>query len=185
MQQRVTIAPLAQEEEIHGTLVTIEDVTREMISRLEKASLSAAGIQALSSQDWTVRREAAESLSSAGKTIISEVLRRIRFEHKDLSILSSAMKVISMSEADVNDFLMEFLGDEDTELRIYAAQMLGEKNSPVVVEALINALDDPDTNVRYHAIESLGKLRAFQAVEKLAEIAMTRDFLRHFLLLTP
>lgn len=179
MQQRVTIAPLAQEEEILGTLVTIEDVTKEMILRIGKAA-SSGGIQSLSSQDWAVRREAAESLSSAGKTIISEVLRRIRLEHKNLSILSSAMKVISMSEADVSDFLIEFLSDKDTELRIYAAQMLGEKNSPVVVEALINALDDPDTNVRYHAIESLGKLRAFQAVEKLAEIAMARDFFTSF-----
>jgi PAS domain S-box-containing protein len=174
MQQRVTIAPLMEEGIIHGTLVTIEDVTKQLESTDRNQLIS--GLEQLSSPDWQARSDAAMKLSSAGKTIISEVLRKIRYEHRNLSILSSAMKVLALSDTDVSDILIEFLNDDDTELRIYSAQMLAERNTPKVIAALIWALDDKDINVRYHAIESLGKLRAFQAVDRLAEIALSRDF---------
>lgn len=179
MQQRVTIAPLAEEETIHGTLVTIEDVTGSLTGEHRMFPVEEK-LEALSGSDWMKRRDVAGSLSSAGKIIISEVLRKIRLEHRNLSILSSAMRVISLSSEDISDYLIEFLNDDDHELRIYSAQMLGEKNSPAVVEALIGALDDPDANVRYHAIESLGKLRAFHAVDRLAEIALSGDFFTAF-----
>lgn len=175
MQQRVTISPLTQDEEITGVLVTIEDITAGL-SGLEESG----DIDGLSSESWSERRDVAGSLAHAGKTIIAEVLRKIRFEHSNPSVLSSAMRVISLSYEDVTDFLIEFLHDKDKDLRTYAAQMLGEKNGHAVIEALMTALDDPDANVRYHAIESLGKLKAFQAVERLSEIALERDFFTSF-----
>lgn len=173
MQQKITIAPLTGDDKILGTLVTVEDVTLQMV---EVPHPSPDAMKDLSHEDWSVRKNSAISLSSAGKTIISEVLRKVRYEHNNLSILSSAMKVLSLSNENISDFLIEFLNDEDNELRIYSAQMLGERNSPVVIEALMQALDDHDINVRYHAIESLGKLRALQAVDRLAEIALSNDF---------
>jgi PAS domain S-box-containing protein len=173
MQQKITIAPLTGDDKILGTLVAVEDVTVQMINTPHPTP---EAIRNLSHEDWTVRKGTAISLASAGKTIISEVLRKVRYEHNNLSILSSAMKVLSLSNEDISDFLIEFLSDEDTELRIYSAQMLSERNSPAVIEALIRALDDEDINVRYHAIESLGKLRALQAVDRLAEIALSNDF---------
>jgi PAS domain S-box-containing protein len=174
MQQRITISSLAGDDSATGILVTIEDMTEQLAK--EKNSWNEDALEDLSSEDWTRRRDVAVSLSKAGKTIISEVLRKIKYEHGNLGVLSSSMKVISMSDEDVNGFLIEYLHDKDTELRIYSAQMLGDKNSPEAIEALIDALQDPDANVRYHAIESLGKLRAVQAVEQLAEIALERDF---------
>lgn len=179
MQQRVTIAPLAEDGTVHGTLVTIENATIGMVEEREDFP-SKEKLAELSSEDWKKRKDVAGSLATAGRTIISEVLRKIRLEHRNLSILSSAMQVISLSREDVSDYLMEFLADEDHELRIYSAQMLAEQNSPAVIEVLMRALDDSDANVRYHAIESLGKLRAFQAVERLAEIALSRDFFTAF-----
>jgi HEAT repeat protein len=178
MQQRVTISPLTEEDHISGLLVTIEDITAGLAGGRTEAYSS--DIQELSSESWSRRRDVAGSLAHAGKAIISEVLRKIRLEHSNPSVLSSAMRVISMSNEDVTDILTEFLHDKDKDLRIYAAQMLGEKNSTSVVEALIGALDDPNPNVRYQAIESLGRLKAFQAVEKLSEIALDRDFFTSF-----
>ncbi|HEX2975074.1 MAG TPA: HEAT repeat domain-containing protein, partial [Bacteroidales bacterium] len=139
MQQKITITPLTGDDRILGTLVTVEDVTAQMIHIPHPSPES---VRNLSHEDWAVRKGTAISLASSGKTIISEVLRKIRYEHNNPSILSSAMKVLSLSNEDISDFLIEFLGDEDTELRIYSAQMLGERNSPAVIEALIRALDE-------------------------------------------
>jgi HEAT repeat protein len=179
MQQRITIAPLFDEEIIQGTLVTIEDMTSQLTGESQGYPLDKK-LDDMASENWLKRRDVAESLSIAGKTIMSEVLRKIRLEHRDLGILNSAMRVISLSEENVNGYLIEFLNDPDRELRIYAAQMLAEKDDPEVIEALIRALDDDDPNVRYHAIESLGKLRAVRAVDRLAEIALSRDFFVSF-----
>ncbi|HLN22280.1 MAG TPA: HEAT repeat domain-containing protein [Bacteroidales bacterium] len=178
MQQNVTILPLAEEGSVLGTLVTIEDVTRQLVAREDESQR--LSLEKLSSNDWLIRNEAASSLSGSGKLIISEVLRKIRLEHRHPGILSSAMKIVSLSNEDITDYLIEFLNDRDHELRIYAAQMLGEKNTPAVIEALMEALDDPDTNVRYHIIEALGKLKAVQAVERLARIALERNFFTSF-----
>jgi HEAT repeat protein len=179
MQQRITIAPLFDEEMIMGTLVTVEDMTRQLSGESSGIPLDKK-LDDLSSENWLKRRDVAESLATAGKTIMSEVLRKIRLEHENMSILSSAMGVIAMSDENVNGYLIEFLNDRDNELRIYAAQMLAGKNDPEVIEALIRALDDSDPNVRYHAIEALGKLRAVRAVDRLAEIALSRDFFVSF-----
>jgi PAS domain S-box-containing protein len=178
MQQRVTISPLAGDESIDGILVTIEDMTEQMAQ--DSILLKDISLEDLSNEDWSRRKDVAVSLSRSGKTIISEVLRKIKYEHGNLGVLSSAMEVISMSEEDITEFLIDYLHDNDTELRIYSAQMLGNKNKREVIEALIGALSDPDVNVRYHVIESLGKLKAVQAVEHLAEMALRRDFFISF-----
>ena len=44
----------------------------------------------------------------------------------------------------------------------------------------MQALDDPDANVRFHAIESLGRLAAPAAINRLIEIAESRDFFLAF-----
>ena len=175
MQQRVTIAPLMEDMTIHGTIVTIEDVTYTISLEKGKHTVS-DGIDVLSSNDWRNRQEATRELKVAGKSVITEVLKKIRSEHRNLNVLNSAMRVLSLNETDVSDFLIEFLEDNDPELRTYAAQMLGEENTPAVIEALVKALEDEDLNVRFHAIEALGKLKAFQAVEGLVDIALSRDF---------
>ena len=175
MQQRVTIAPLMEDQTVYGTIVTIEDMTAQLAADKNKPS-EKDDILNLSSGDWKQRQEAAQKLSAAGKSVIRELLRKIRSEHHNLNLLNSAMSVLSMSETDISDYLIDLLQDDDPELRIYAAQMMGTKNTPAIVEALIAALGDVDPNVRFHAIESLGKLKAFQAVESLVDLALSGDF---------
>ncbi|HEX2977315.1 MAG TPA: PAS domain S-box protein, partial [Bacteroidales bacterium] len=64
MQQRVTISPLADEEIIHGILVTIEDMTDHVSTEHEDSFRKR--IDELSSDDWMKRRDVAVSLSTAG-----------------------------------------------------------------------------------------------------------------------
>ncbi len=201
MRQRATIAPLRDEDEaIVGVIVTVEDLT----ARLDQERDLAAGLKsedpatrlaavqaidagalgdvrpltsALGDRDWRVRRAAAESLARTGDDdIVSSVLIMLRDDHRDFSVLSSALHVLSMSNVDTVGPLIELLDHPDIDLRTQAALLLGRQRDPRVSPALVRALSDADTNVRFHTIEALGHLRAADAVDPLLAIAESGDF---------
>jgi HEAT repeat protein len=205
MQQRVTIAPLRRDVRIVGALVTVEDVTarlereRALAAQLahtdEDARLSAARtlagdeslepaqplLGALKDESWRVRRVAVEGLSRrAAPDAIAALLASVRENHHHLGLLNSALQVLAMSDVDTLTPLVEFLNDEDADLRMQAALALGEHRDVRATPALLGALEDADANVRYHAIEALGKLGATEATDALAAIAETRDFFLAF-----
>ena len=79
MQQRVTIAPLKEDSEIWGTMVFIEDVT-----------------ESLENDDWRSRREDTDWLvKNAREATISDLIRSIREQHRNASVLNSAMQVLA------------------------------------------------------------------------------------------
>lgn len=205
MQQYATIAPLRDEDRIVGVIVTIEDVTprlerqRELAAQLnspdEAERLHAAQLlagqkvagatqtlaAALGDESWQVRRAAVGGLARhGGAEAAASLLLALRQEHQNLSVLNSALQVLSMINVDVLPPLLEFLQTGDADLRIYAALALGEQGNPQAIPALLNALNDPDLNVRYHAIEALGKLQATEAVDKLVNIARSPEFFLAF-----
>lgn len=201
MQQRVTIAPLLDNESVVGVIVSIEDVTarldreHDLAEQLggedEAVRLRAARafveqdaidtaeplMGALGDESWRVRRMAVDGLARhGGPDAIKSLLRTLREEHNNLNVLNSALQVLALSGVDALTPLMEWLKESDIDLRIYSAQALGEQGDPRAVPALVGALEDEDANVRYHAIEALGKLRAVDAVEALTAVAESRDF---------
>lgn len=200
MQQRVTIAPLRDDDSILGLLVTIEDVTerldneRELAARLaqgdELVRLNAAEtltadasydasslLGALSDDSWQVRRVAVKGVSQrAAPEAIAALLNSVVENHHNPALLNSALQVLASSEVDTLSPLLELLKGSDPDLRMQAALALGEQGNARAVEALTEALNDEDSNVRYHAIEALGKLKATNAVDALATIAESRDF---------
>jgi HEAT repeat protein len=205
MQQLVTIAPLRENGTVVGTLVTVEDVTARLdherdlneqlaspdeavrlraaqaLAEEEERASSKKLMGALGDESWRVRRVAVDGL--AQRTGVGEVkglLRALREEHHNPGVLNSALQVLALSGIDAIAPLAEFLGDSDTDLRIYATLALGEQHDPRAIPALIGALDDPNANVRFHAIEALSKLRATDAVDALAAIAGSRDFFLAF-----
>lgn len=203
MQQRVTLAPLKEDEHIVGVMVTIEDVTaqrerdRELMEHLgstrEETRLRAAEqlaraedaapvlTHALGDESWPVRRVAVDGLVRSGsEEAVTALIRALRDEHHDLGILNSALQVLAMSGLDTFTPLVEFLRSDETALRIYAAQVLGEQRDARAIPHLLDALNDADANVRYHAIEALGKLRAAQAIEPLLALALSEDFFLAF-----
>jgi HEAT repeat protein len=205
MQQRVTIAPLREDDRTVGALVTVEDVTariereRGLSEQLahddEDARLNAAQalagdeslepapplLVALADESWRVRRVAAEGLARrAAPDAIAALLASVRENHHNLGLLNSALQVLAMSDVDTLSPLVEFLNDEDADLRMQAALALGEQRDGRATPALMRALGDADANVRYHAIEALGKLRAAEAADALAAVAETRDFFLAF-----
>ena len=178
MQQRVTIAPLRDDQSIAGLIVTVEDVT-ERLEREREVSMPM--LDALSDKDWTVRREAVQEVSQrAAPEAIAALLNSVVENHHDPALLNSALQVLAASDVDTFSPLLELLQGPDSDLRMQAALALGEQLDERAAGALVKALKDEDTNVRYHAIEALGKLKAVDAVEVLVEIAESRDFFLSF-----
>jgi HEAT repeat protein len=166
MRQRTIIAPLRRDSEISGLVVTIEDVG----SRSETET-------ALGSEDWRSRKQAAEQiLSEPGETIVLELVRRLRGEHRDPGLLNSILPLLASGAWDTLEPLTELTGDTDAEIRMYSAQTLGNLKDRRAIPALVRLLEDPDINVRYHAIEALARLRAVEAADALAGIAASGEF---------
>jgi HEAT repeat protein len=203
MQQRVTIAPLREDMRVIGVIVTIEDVTarldreqdladalrspdegtrlRAAEALAHEADSPAALLDALGDASWRVRRAAADSLiTRASDHTVTELLRTLRSQHDNLSVLNSALQVLAMSDVDTMTPLIALLSDTDTTLRMYAALALGQQRERRAIGPLVAALQDPDINVRYHAIEALGQLRAAEAVNELAAILDPADFFLTF-----
>jgi len=201
MQQRVTIAPLLDSDRIAGVIVTVEDVTarveRERVlgeqlaafdetTRLEAARALAEQealesseplIDALSDQSWRVRRIVIDGLARHGGTAsITSLLRVLRDEHHNPSVLNSALQVLALTGGEALTALVECLNEPDADLRVYAAQALGDQRDPSAIPALTAALADADANVRYHAIEALGKVSAVDAIDELIRVVESRDF---------
>ncbi|HEY4422977.1 MAG TPA: HEAT repeat domain-containing protein [Pyrinomonadaceae bacterium] len=204
MQQRVTIAPLRDDDAIAGLIVAIEDVTerlereRDLAAHLaegdESVRLNAAEsisedesydtaplLGALSDESWRVRRAAIKGVSQrAAPEAIAVLLSSVVENHHNPSLLNSALQVLAASDVDTVSSLIELLKNPNADLRMQAALALGEQRDARAVDALIEALNDEDTNVRYHAIEALGKLKATDAVDALVEIAESKDFFLTF-----
>lgn len=178
MQQRVTIAPLRDDDAIGGLIVTIEDVTERLERERDVASPM---LKALGDNDWRVRREAVEHVSQrAAPEAIAALVNSVVENHHNPALLNSALQVLAASEVDTLSPLTELLQGPDADLRMQAALALGDQDDLRAVGPLVKALRDENTNVRYHAIEALGKLKAEDAVDGLAEIVASRDFFLSF-----
>ena len=204
MQQRVVVTPLSNDLSTAGLAISIEDVTGrlERERRLARAlrdpdpdvrrsaieDFSQGGVDgpgplgvALGDQDWQVRRAAVGALASRpDPELLHAIVTALRDGHHDFSLLSSALRLLSLTGMNAADALIELLHSDEADLRIQAALALGLQSGPEVVNALLAALDDADRNVRFHAIESLGKLRARSAVDALARLAESGDFFLAF-----
>jgi HEAT repeat protein len=205
MQQRVTVGPLLDGERIAGLVITVHDVTPQLDAERALAAALAAGdpkerqaaadaiaaaariesldsfAPALRSDDWRVRRATVSSLAAAADhDMLREVISTLRREHRDFAAVSSALKLLAITDVDITSQLAELLHDDDADLRTQAALALGQQHHPAAVPPLLAALEDPDANVRFHAIEALGHLRADAAVDALATIAESGDLFLGF-----
>ena len=205
MQQRVALAALIENERAVGLIVTIEDVTERLdlehqLAGELRSSDAAARMRAIerlaalnpveglgplpvamADENWQVRRSAVDALARRRDPgLVGALISALREGHRNFSVLSSALQLLSMTGVDLTASLIDLLEHPDADLRIQAALALGTQTRPEAVEALMHALDDDDVNVRFHAIEALGKLSPPQAVERLAEIAESDDFFLAF-----
>lgn len=176
MKQHVTIGPVKTDHQILGLIVTIEDASAHQ-HFLTGQDLPDKQINKLGHSDWQIRKEAQLSLTRHADTnTLATILRIMKEEHQDVSVLNSILLVLSQTETDIVGALLSLMEEDDTDLRIYIIQTLGERNDPRAIPTLVQCLNDPDGNIKYHAIEALGKLSAHEATDRLCEIATSGDF---------
>jgi HEAT repeat protein len=186
MQQHVTIGPLRDESAIVGLIVMVEDVTarvereRDVVGRLKERTHVESLTRLLGENDWRVRQTAVSTLAQQGHLIVDALVRTLQEQHDNLNVLSSALDLLALSDVDVVGPLNHLLDDDDANLRIQAALILGERRDRRAIPALISHLSDPDANVRFHVIEALGRVHAVEAADALLSIAEQRDFFLSF-----
>jgi HEAT repeat protein len=205
MRQRVVVGPLRDADRTVGLAITVEDVTgrlereQALASQLRHADAATRlraiaaleqhepvdGVgplqQAIADDDWQVRRSAVRALASRrDPSVVEALVTALREHHRNFSVLSSALQLLTMTGIDLTSALVDLLHHDDVDLRIQAALALGTQPGPEAIDALLAALDDPDVNVRFHAVEALGKLGPPAAVERLASIAESNDFFLAF-----
>lgn len=121
----------------------------------------------LDSHSLGVQEAADQALRQiGGKEAIEAVIPHLRSESAPQRNL--AMDILR--EIGVQDFrsLFDLLHDEDPDIRIFAADILGATKSVLAVNPLCGALlKDPEVNVRYQAAISLGTLGFPQATKAL------------------
>lgn len=168
------VGPLRANGHITGVIVTVN------------AGTVAPGpgrnpVEGLRAERWQARRAAVTSFGrSRDAGLVSEVLRLLREEHRDLDVATSALALLASADVDVVEPLIELLGATQPDLRVQATLLLGDRRDTRAVSALLGALDDSDPNVRFQAIESLGRLEAREAAGPLTAIAETGDFFLAF-----
>jgi HEAT repeat protein len=205
MQQRVIVGALREASDAVGLVITIEDVTErldrehelgiqlrsaspdvrlraiERLSCMEPVDGLGPLPQAVADDDWQVRRCAVQTLAGRrDPALVTALIAALRDSHRNFSVLSSALQLLTMTGVDITAALVDLLRDPDVDLRIQAALALGSQSGPEAAAALLDALEDPDANVRFHAIEALGRLSPPAAVEPLAAIAQSGDFFLSF-----
>jgi HEAT repeat protein len=180
MQQHVSMGPQREDGRVTGVVVTIEDVTERVARDRARAADVEAMTAALDRPQWPARRKEVQRLAAHDHAIVETLVQTLREQHHNFNVLSSALDLLAMTDLDVIEPLIGCLGEEDVDLRVQTALILGERRDPRAIPALMQALDDPDANVRFHAIEALGRLRATQAVDALASVAETREFFLAF-----
>jgi len=67
-------------------------------------------------------------------------------------------------------FLIQYLSDQNNDVRVAAARALGESESFRAVDALLQQLKNPDVNVRSEAVRALGNIRERLALPSLKSL---------------
>jgi len=205
MQQRVVIGALQEGNHTVGLIITVEDVTErldrehalagelrdtspdarvraiEHLASIEPVDGVGPLTDAIGDDDWQVRRTAVKALAGRrDPALVDSLVSALRDRHRDFSVLSSALQLLTMTGVDVTTALTDLLRHPDADLRIQAALALGAQARPEAANALLDALADPDANVRFHAIDALGRIAPAAAVEPLAALAESGDFFLAF-----
>ena len=151
MQQRVVVGALRDAHRSVGLVMSIEDVTerlereRELARQLRDQSPSARleaveqlahepadGIGplgvAMGDEDWRVRRAAVKALAARrDEALVDGVIAALRDGHRDFSVLSSALQLLTLTGVDSTKALVRLMDDADADLRIQAALALGSQ----------------------------------------------------------
>lgn len=146
------------------------DLQREGAFQAAEACLETAVpllVNLLQSSNLGVQEAADYALRKiGGRTAIEGVLPLLRSDHPPIRNLG--MDLLRALGYQHLDLLVPQLKDDDPDVRIFIADILGSTNDVLAVQPLCEALlHDPEVNVRYQAAVSLGELARPEAARSL------------------
>src|ERR1041384_3193511 len=153
MQQRVTIAPLRDDNTIAGLIVTIEDVTERLEREREAASPM---LQALAASE-------VDTLAT-----LTELLQG---PNPDLR-MQAALALGEQRDVRAARALVKSLHDDDTNVRYHAIEALGKLKARDAVDALAEIAASRDFFLSFAALDALAKIgdpRVLPAIVQLLD----------------
>ena len=117
--------------------------------------------------DWWVRKETIGRLLDYPENMYLSDLEEWLRDGNDALKRNASMEAFKELGERALGFLVRLLKDEDVDVRILSANVLGDIKEPSALGGLIVALKDPDENVRIAVAEALGKIGDERAVAPL------------------
>ncbi len=122
----------------------------------------------LRTKDWWARKKEIAELVAKHEEQYLVVLESWLRNGEDHLSRNIAMEIFRALGTKASAFLVSLLSDRDADVRIFAANLIGDIGDNGTLPALLRALEDTDVNVRVAAIEALGKMGDVRAVGVLA-----------------
>ncbi|KMY69185.1 hypothetical protein AAU61_06725 [Desulfocarbo indianensis] len=126
-------------------------------------------VDRLADEDPAVGEAASQALLNLrGREVAVRLAPLLSVEQ--VGLRNAAMHLLRRLGEDAPDMLLDLLGENDRDLRIFAADILANVDAPGVARALTKALEDPDPNVRANAATSLGQRGEASALPNLIQL---------------
>lgn len=129
-------------------------------------------LQELCLEDWSERQAAIESLLARPEEEFLPRLELAIMDHENAVLRNAAMEAYRSAGLRALPSLLKLLENSEHEIRIFAANILGDIGRKESVSGLIRALSDPDANVRTASAEALGKIGDERSVPHLEKLIM-------------
>jgi len=142
----------------------------------ERGLLSAVPllVEHLQSDNLGIQEAAEFALRNIRSEVAVEAIAPL-LRSESVPIRNAAMDILREIAADHVLTLVKLLHDEDVDIRIFSADILGTTNSLLAMSALCESLlSDVDVNVRYQAASSLGIL-GFSGAAQTLHLALKDD----------
>jgi HEAT repeat protein len=125
-------------------------------------------LRGLNSPDWWARSAAIKNLLLRNERDYLPALEKALRDHENALLRNASMELYVALGARALPSLGGLLKDNDPEVRVFAANLLGDIKDRRAVQDLIRAMKDTDSNVRVASTEALGKIGDSEAVEALS-----------------
>lgn len=136
-------------------------------------------VNMLSDKSWRVRKAVVRVLTQTNVSIVVPLLIRALSVGnpgiQNVRFHNSAIECLTAIGPPAIPALTLALKDEEKNVRIAAANVLGAIRHHDACDALIETLDDPNVNVRYAAVEALSKIPSQKSVIPLTHILEQDD----------
>jgi HEAT repeat protein len=159
----------------HHPLLRLEAAAQ--LGRLRDPRSVPALVDRLADPDTEVRASVVQALASIrGREVAARLVPLLSVEQ--VGLRNTAMELLRRLGQDAPDLILALLEEDDRDLRIFAADIVGNVSSPGVNRALIRVMGDSDPNVRATAAISLGRRREGLAVPALIKALSDEPWVR-------